>query len=75
MSRDLYWKVKQPAKKLLPTSFKWAIQKAGLSEDVPDVEFVRGFLAGMQEDTTEQMQVQELLKAMEDGQDIELEWR
>lgn len=77
MTLSLYWKIKTPAKKHLPYSFKRAVEQGGYRDRIPPLDFIRGFRMNFPTmvDNDEGDALDELIKAMQDGKEIEFEWK
>ena len=74
MTTKLYWKVREPAASPLPILLKWAIENRG--KVPPTKDWLEGFMVALPDNAVEpKEQIAALLRALEEGKEIEYEWR
>lgn len=73
MSTHLYWQIKQSAKNELPIKLKWELEYSH-QRDCPDVNWLKGYCSALERDE-EKEQINALIAALEDGHEVELQWR
>lgn len=81
MTSNLFWKTKVKADQKLPLVLKWAIENNEIFS--PSIEWLKGFCAALEskncdsysEESLELNKIYALISSMEQGNEIEFEWR